>query len=593
MPINNPFFLPITTSLFDEEEQRQILIAKEKYLSLRDLYNQEEDSLAKALADLILTEDMEAEEEITQVVSYGKEAVDSLIQLIVQYDFYNPLFPGYGMAPAYAAKRLGLLKDPKALPALFSVIGKVDFLIEEAVLDALRQIGPGAQEFLIKVLLHRPFTKENENAAIALLSFRLNNELAEVFLQALSIAETHQRPQLMSYLILGCEGSISADGKSAYLTDRFVRKVYKIDLTSFSVVGAASNDSFIIPYGIAITPDSTSAYITDSQKGTLDYIDIASNTVIGSINSNSFISPQGIAITPDGKYAYVTDPKAKGDKVSKIDINTNQIVGTIQDNRFRTPQNIAITPNGNYAYITDTIAGYIYQIDLMQDVVIGVVGNAVFNDPFGIAITPNGQYAYATDLSTAQVYQIDIATNQVIGTVSGETFHYPYHLAITPDNQYLFLTDTATDLVYKIDISTNQVVALLSGALLSYPYSLAIAPSVIDTVTPIIEIEKPEIMPEIEQPLITGPTILTGGLTVSQKRNDFGLEYERFNKLKWKAVSGAMGYWIYRDGVLIATVPSSKLKYNDHNRIKAEVVTYTVIAIDVSGNQTIRSSASK
>ena len=100
-------------------------------------------------------------------------------------------------------------------------------------------------------------------------------------------------------------------------------------------------------------------------------------------------------------------------------------------------------------------------------------------------------------------------------------------------------------------------------------------------------------MPEIEQPFITGPTILTGGLTVSQKRNDFGLEYERFNKLKWKAVSGAMGYSIYRDGVLIATVPSSKLKYNDHNRIKAEVVTYTVIAIDVSGNQTIRSSASK
>jgi hypothetical protein len=110
------------------------------------------------------------------------------------------------MAPAYAAKCLGLLKDPKAIPALFSVIGKVDFLIEEAVLDALRQIGPGAQEFLSKVLLHRPFTKENENAAIALLSFPLQNEIGEVFLQALSISEARQRPQLLSYLILGCEG---------------------------------------------------------------------------------------------------------------------------------------------------------------------------------------------------------------------------------------------------------------------------------------------------------------------------------------------------------------------------------------------------
>jgi hypothetical protein len=206
----------LADELLDEEEQRQILMAKEKYLSLRDLYTQEEDSLAKALADLILTEDMEAEEEIAGVVSYGKEAVDSLIQLVVQDDFYNPLFPGYGMAPAYAAKCLGLLKDPKAIPALFSVIGKVDFLIEEAVLDALRQIGPGAQEFLSKVLLHRPFTKENENAAIALLSFPLQNEIGEVFLQALSISEARQRPQLLSYLILGCEGLTNKQGQEEF-----------------------------------------------------------------------------------------------------------------------------------------------------------------------------------------------------------------------------------------------------------------------------------------------------------------------------------------------------------------------------------------
>jgi hypothetical protein len=228
----------LADELLDEEEQRQILIAKEKYLSLRDLYNQEEDSLAKALADLILTEDMEAEEEITQVVSYGKEAVDSLIQLIVQDDFYNPLFPGYGMAPAYAAKCLGLLKDPKAIPALFSVIGKVDFVIEEAVIDALRQIGPGAPEFLTKVLLHRPFTKENENAAIALLSFPLNNELAEVFLQALSIAETHQRPQLMSYLILGCEG----------LTNRQRQEEFKNIVGSFNSAEAIQESKLILKH---------------------------------------------------------------------------------------------------------------------------------------------------------------------------------------------------------------------------------------------------------------------------------------------------------------------------------------------------------
>ena len=196
----------LADELLNEEEKGQVSRAKEKYFLLRDIYNNKNESLSHRIADLILTEDLEAEEEITQIVRYGQQAVAPLISLVSQDDFYNPLFPGYGMAPAYAAKCLGILKDPRAIPALFSVLGHADFLTEEAVFDALREIGIEAQVFLMKSLLQQPFTKENENAAIALLTFPLDERISEVFLQALSMAHGTQQNQLVSYLILGCEG---------------------------------------------------------------------------------------------------------------------------------------------------------------------------------------------------------------------------------------------------------------------------------------------------------------------------------------------------------------------------------------------------
>ncbi len=95
--------------------------------------------------------------------------------------------------------------------------------------------------------------------------------------------------------------------------------------------------------------------------------------------------------------------------------------------------------------------------------------------------------------------------------------------------------------------------------------------------------------PIIFDPLtpITDPIVLGLGLQVSQKKNDFGLEYERFNRLKWKKLEGATSYLIYRNDLLIVTLSPSTLRYEDHNRRKGELVAYAVIPIDAQGQQTI------
>jgi hypothetical protein len=59
---------------------------------------------------------------------------------------------------------------------------------------------------------------------------------------------------------------------------------------------------------------------------------------------------------------------------------------------------------------------------------------------------------------------------------------------------------------------------------------------------------------------------------------------EYFNSLSWTSESGEIAnYLIYRNGILIATLPSSQTSYEDHNQSGS--ATYTVIAIDQNGNE--------
>jgi hypothetical protein len=139
--------------LLEPEEKEEVVRAKKSYEELKNLYEKEDHKLPKLIADLILTESFEAEEEMKKICEAGKEIVPLLIALVEQHDFYNPLFPGYGHGPAYAATCLGKIKDPRAIPILYEALGRADFFAEEAVLDALQQFAGEAQDFLIKILI--------------------------------------------------------------------------------------------------------------------------------------------------------------------------------------------------------------------------------------------------------------------------------------------------------------------------------------------------------------------------------------------------------------------------------------------------------
>ncbi|PJD94609.1 MAG: hypothetical protein CK425_10885 [Parachlamydia sp.] len=200
-------------------EMEMVARSKDAYKKLRSLYESESPTKThpRLIADLIFSE-IETEEEDVQAIVKEKQAiVPSLIDLLRSEDFHNPLFPGYGLAPALAARCLGLIGDKRAIISLFESIGESDFFNEELSLIALKSIGAPAKEFLLRILKGRPFTYDTERAAIGLIPFKNEQDVCTTCLEMLQEKEAISNIPLATYLILACEG----------LTDPAQREIFK------------------------------------------------------------------------------------------------------------------------------------------------------------------------------------------------------------------------------------------------------------------------------------------------------------------------------------------------------------------------------
>lgn len=79
------------------------------------------------------------------------------------------------------------------------------------------------------------------------------------------------------------------------------------------------------------------------------------------------------------------------------------------------------------------------------------------------------------------------------------------------------------------------------------------------------------------------PTNLVG----FQQINDFGTVYELYTTLQWEPSpsEGVVGYHIYRDTILIASVNAATASYQDHNQASGVATLYGVAAFDADGNE--------
>ncbi len=219
----------------DAEKVAQV---RRVYHGLRKIYelDNSENPHPKLLADLILSEEEEPTEEIDAIVAQGPAIVPSLLQLLQAREFYDPLYPGYGYAPALAAQCLGKIKDRSAIAPLFEAINAGDFFAEEDIYHALVEIGIPARDFLLKLLLLRPMTMDNERAGRVLTHFALDPLVAKTALQQLQDVDVAKHSNLAAYLVLCCEGLTDPSDRQAFiqLANREDLREFHLDINAIA-----------------------------------------------------------------------------------------------------------------------------------------------------------------------------------------------------------------------------------------------------------------------------------------------------------------------------------------------------------------------
>lgn len=218
------------------QEAQKVADAREAYANLRAIYavKNPKNIQPRLIADLILTEDEEGEEEVKAIAAEKEKIVPALIELLGNEQFHDPLFPGYGLASPLIVKCLGAIGDKKAIIALFEALGKDDFFTDEQILKAIKLIGDPAKAFLLKVLARRPLNEDNERAAIALVAFKDDPEVASFCLELLRQPDIQKDLCLSTYCALACAGLQDPSQREAYkaMAEKLDKSSLKEDMKS-------------------------------------------------------------------------------------------------------------------------------------------------------------------------------------------------------------------------------------------------------------------------------------------------------------------------------------------------------------------------
>jgi len=320
---------------------------------------------------------------------------------------------------------------------------------------------------------------------------------------------------------------------------------------------------FDTPFGVAISPDGTYVYITNFGNATVAICDPDLN-ILGTVGTDA--NPAGIAFSPSGDRVYVACTGAN--TVMRFDTTTSP---PYLVNSFSTPSGgvspyaVAVHPSGSYVYATNASDSVMarFDADLMNPLFepVGITGAP---NPIAIALDPDGSRIYVGTASISNIISVldSVTLTPIVPALPSQGLN-PYVPAITPDGTRLFVTNSVDSSLSVRDLIHDSYPVIAGSpfsGFFSIPYGIAFT---------------------VRQ--LSSPTTLTG----KQKKNDFGIELELFNLLQWEAPSlgQVAGYHVYRDGVRIASLEASTLRYEDHNRKKGIETLYSLTSFDSSGNE--------
>lgn len=414
--------------------------------------------------------------------------------------------------------------------------------------------------------------------------------------------------------------AITPNGERAYVANYNSASLPNGD--NVSVIDIPTNQTIAtIPmptysFAVGVSPDGSKGYVTNTLEAdfspaqTVTIINLDTNVATGTINVG--LQPRDIKFRPNGTRAYVVNNSSHN--VSVIDVASDVVIATIAVGQF--PNCIAISPDGTRGYVPNGGSSPALSIlNLDTNATIQTLSLVPQTSPSSAVISPDGQRLYVSDSSSGVVYVIGTSTNAIIDmfSIPGST-----NMAITPDQapiaqfsidigQFGATTFDASDsssptgdvALYEWNFgdghttsTANPVVAHTYTQVGSFNVTLTVTntagTSTTQSFTGQTMSRNGGPTATLAQTILidfppTPPTHFTGTVI----KNKFATQTEYVHQLTWNASSdtNVIEYQLFRNGKKITTLTNDQghYVYNDHNRKKGVVDTYTLIAINTLG----------
>lgn len=210
---------------------------------------------------------------------------------------------------------------------------------------------------------------------------------------------------------------LTPDGRYALTSAQETNEVYKIDTSTYSIVGKAVATAEAGPHGLRVSPDGSSAYVAMMTGKSIGKLDVRSL-------SFEYIPLNGqavqTAVTPDSRYvaASVFDSKS----VAIYDTQSKSVQYASLPEDAKGPLQIYPTPDSRYVYVADQ--GYefdqpngnkLHKIDLANRNVVQTV--EVGTAPHGVVLSPDGKFTYVTNLVSNDVSIVDNESGKELARV--------------------------------------------------------------------------------------------------------------------------------------------------------------------------------
>lgn len=320
--------------------------------------------------------------------------------------------------------------------------------------------------------------------------------------------------------------------------------VSMIDPDSYEVLSTVSVG--IAPLGMALAPNGTRLFVTNVQDNSVSVINTVTCQVDQTIDVG--IAPQEIVITPDGTRLFVLN-RDEG-SVTALDANSYAVLATIEVGSA--PRCLVSNAQSSQLLVGSYSSNTISVMDIPTLTIVKTI--AVQGGPTSLTLSSDGASIWATT-ALGWVYVLDATTADLNRSFFVEGA--PSSIAFASDSDAVFIIDGIFRNVTAVHGTSYTILNTIEIGY--YSYFAAIG----DFVT------------------VPAQAVTFTGSVVQEI-----LSTDRIHQLTWTPTrdSTVVGYFLYRNGSLLATVSASGPHfYEDHQRSASQVDVYSLYSYNKTG----------